>query len=188
LADGSEYSGDYGLTVEQLTDWHRERWHLLAQSGADLLACETIPTLLEAQAFLRLMDETPETAVWLSFSCKDDQAIWDGTAVETCIQTVAHHPNLIAVGVNCTAPRFVPNLIKTMHELTEKPLIAYPNSGERYAPDSKEWFGESIPASFGTYSKEWRRMGTAVIGGCCRTTPEHIRQIRDRFPVRKEQT
>lgn len=187
LADGSEYSGQYGLNSTQLADWHRERWHLLASSGADLLACETIPSFAEVEAYLQLASETEETAVWLAFSCADDKTIWDGTPIEQCVRAADEQPNVVAIGVNCTAPRYIPDLIKTMHPLTKKPLIAYPNSGELYNPETKSWLGDSDPAAFGTVSKEWRRMGTAVIGGCCRTTPAHIRQVRDRFrSVRSE--
>lgn len=181
LADGSEYSGAYGLDAKALAAWHRERWHLLAQSGAELLACETIPSFAEAQAYGMLMNETAETAVWLAFSCKNEREIWDGTPIEQCVTAVIDNPQLIAIGVNCTAPRHIPQLIKTIHRLTEKPIIVYPNSGESYNAQTKSWHGQSHPAEFGTFSKEWRRMGAAVIGGCCRTTPAHIRQIRDRF-------
>ncbi|MEM7336088.1 MAG: homocysteine S-methyltransferase, partial [Chloroflexota bacterium] len=175
------YTGNYGLNQGELTAWHRERWHLLASSGADLLACETIPSFPEALAYLDLLSETPETAVWFSFSCRNGAEISDGTPVEEVVTAVAAHPQVVAIGVNCTAPRYIPDLIKTMHQLTKKPIVVYPNSGEAYDAERKEWHGESIPAEFGTFSKEWRKMGAAIIGGCCRTTPAHIRQIRDRF-------
>lgn len=181
LANGSEYTGDYGLSQAELVNWHRERWHLLANSGADILACETIPSFPEAMAYLELLEETPKTAVWLSFSCRSGSEISDGTPVDEVVTAVADHPQVVALGVNCTAPRFIPELIKRMHVLTKKPIVVYPNSGESYDAERKVWHGESIPAEFGTFSKEWRKMGAAVIGGCCRTTPAHIRQIRDRF-------
>lgn len=181
LADGSEYSGDYGLSQAELADWHRQRWRVLAHSGADLLACETIPSLPEALAYLDLLAETPETAVWLAFSCRNEAEIWDGTAVSECITATATHPQVVALGINCTAPRYVPQLIKTIQQHTTKPIIVYPNSGEQYEVENKQWLGQSIPAEFGTFSKEWRKLGAGLIGGCCRTTPAHIRQIRDRF-------
>ncbi len=57
LADGSEYRGDYGLSRAALTDFHRRRWEVLAHSGADVLLCETIPTLVEARALAALARE-----------------------------------------------------------------------------------------------------------------------------------
>ena len=55
----------------------------------------------------------------------------------------------------------------------------------RILVDEKRWLGEAIPAEFGTYSREWRKLGAGLIGGCCRTTPNHIRQISDRFRKRQ---
>jgi homocysteine S-methyltransferase len=88
---------------------------------------------------------------------------------------------IVAIGINCTAPRYIPDLIRTAAAITTKPIIVYPNSGEVYDPVAKQWGGESEPSEFGTFSREWRKLGATVIGGCCRTTPAHIRQIRDRF-------
>jgi homocysteine S-methyltransferase len=185
LADGSEYSGKYDLGEDALYTWHRPRWYTLAETEADLLACETIPSFAETRALLRLVDDG-ETAVWFSFSCRDGQHIHDGTPLANCIAHVAKHPQVVAVGVNCTAPQFIPSLIHIMRDTTIKPILVYPNSGETYDATSKRWLGESEPAEFGTYSREWRKLGAALIGGCCRTGPDHIRQIRDRVRVLHE--
>ena len=182
LADGSEYSGAYGLSVNQLMTWHRPRWHLLAGSGADILAAETIPSAAEAVALANLCAETPETAVWVSFSCVDGQHLSDGTPVETAVAQVAEAAQVVAVGINCTPPRYVSELVRRIHAVTDKAVLAYPNSGEQYDVTEKSWQGERDPAAFGTLAREWRKLGTAVLGGCCRTTPAHIRQLRDRFP------
>lgn len=184
LADGSEYTGQYDLDEAALPAWHRPRWQVLAESDADLLACETIPSFPEARALLKLVDETPETAVWFSFSCRDGRHINDGTPLADCVAHVAGHAQVVAVGINCTSPQYVPSLIEIVRTTTQKPIIVYPNSGESYNIDNKQWIGESIPAEFGTFSREWRKLGAALIGGCCRTGPEHIRQIRDRFPIK----
>src|SRR5579884_482415 len=73
LADGSEYRGDYGLSEEELCAFHRPRLAMLASSGADLLACETIPCLEEALALAELLSELPEAGAWISLSCRDEQ-------------------------------------------------------------------------------------------------------------------
>jgi homocysteine S-methyltransferase len=78
LHDGSEYRGDYGLTVQQLIDWHRPRLEILADSGADLIACETIPCLAEGEALVKLLAEFPQTFAWLSFSCRDEFRLCHG--------------------------------------------------------------------------------------------------------------
>lgn len=180
LADGSEYTGAYDLDEAGLVDWHRPRWEILTQSGADLLACETIPSLPEAHALRRLLLATPSMPAWMSFACQDGRRISDGTPLAKCVQLLNDVPNLIAVGINCTPPRFLPDLITAVQAHTNKLIIVYPNSGERYDPETKTWLGQSDPSEFGTISREWRKMGALLVGGCCRTGPAHIQQIRDR--------
>lgn len=175
LANGAEYTGDYDLDEDGLTDWHRERWHLLAGSEADLLACETIPSYTEARALKRLLAETPEMRAWVSFSCRDGEHINDGTPLKEAAALFAGDPQMIAVGVNCTAPRHIPSLIG---HIKGKPAMVYPNSGELWDAASRTWLGLADPVEFGQAAAEWNAAGAAFVGGCCRTTPEHIRQIR----------
>ncbi len=186
LADGSEYRGDYDLDEDGLTAWHRRRWHILAGTRADLLACETIPSFAEARAQVRLLQETPARMAWFSFSCRDGSRISDGTPLAECAAYLDQFEQVAAVGINCTPPRFLPDLIQAIFPVTKKPIIVYPNSGETYDVARKHWHGESVPAEFGTMSREWRKLGASGLGGCCRTRPAHIQQIRDRFSGRGE--
>ena len=181
LADGSEYTGDYNLDEEGLVAWHRRRWHILAASGADILACETIPSHSESKALVRLMAETPEMPVWVSFSCRDGRHINDGTPIAEPAAFLDTIDQVVAVGINCTPPSHIPSLIREVRAVTQKPVVVYPNSGETYDAVRKVWQGQSVPAEFGTFSREWRKEGAALIGGCCRAGPAHIRQIADRM-------
>jgi homocysteine S-methyltransferase len=74
----------------------------------------------------------------------------------------------------------LPELITAVQTNTNKHIIVYPNSGEQYDPETNQWLGQSNPSEFGTISREWRKMGALLVGGCCRTGPAHIQQIRDR--------
>jgi len=181
LADGSEYTGNYGLNEDELVAWHRRRWRILTGSGADILACETIPSHSEARALARLAAETPEMPLWMSFSCRDGRSLNDGTPIAQAAAFLDSVEQVVAVGVNCTPPRFIPSLIRELRAATTRSIVVYPNSGETYDPARKIWLGQSVPAEFGTFSREWRKEGAALIGGCCRTTPAHIRQIADRM-------
>lgn len=174
LANGAEYTGDYDLDEDGLADWHRDRWHILAGSGADLLACETIPSYAEARALGRLLAETPGIRAWVSFSCRDGEHISDGTPLKEAAALFAGDPQVIAVGVNCTAPRHIPSLIG---RIEGKPVMVYPNSGETWDAANRRWLGLADPAEFGAAAAGWHAAGSAFVGGCCRTTPEHIRQI-----------
>ena len=68
-ADGSEYTGEYGLSDDELLDFHEGRWRILAESAADLMGCETIPSLQETEVLLELLRRTPDRWAWMSFSC-----------------------------------------------------------------------------------------------------------------------
>ncbi|MCT9930145.1 homocysteine S-methyltransferase [Planotetraspora sp. A-T 1434] len=172
LANGAEYTGDYDLDEEGLVDWHRDRFELLASAGADLLACETIPSLDEARALATLLRETPSAQAWVTFSCRDGEHVSDGTPFKECAAVFADLPQVIAVGVNCTAPRFVPSLIGN------GATIVYPNSGETWDAANQRWLGLADPVEYGEAAAQWRDMGAEHIGGCCRTTPDHIREVR----------
>ena len=84
---------------------------------------------------------------------------------------------MAAVGVNCTSPEYVADLLRHMRERTDKPLLAYPNSGERYEAITKRWSGSQAAAPFSEMARTWYQAGARLIGGCCRTTPDDIRAI-----------
>jgi homocysteine S-methyltransferase len=179
LADGSEYRGNYGLSQEELMDFHRPRMKALIAAGADLLACETIPCLVEAQALARLLDEFQNIQAWISFSCGDEIHVNEGQKLGDCVRQIEASPFVAALGVNCTSPKYIPSLIREAAKATGKPMLVYPNSGEHYDASKNDWDGQPVHESFSEEAKEWRRAGARMIGGCCRTTPEDIREIAD---------
>lgn len=177
LADGSEYRGNYGLSEQQLMDFHRPRMKALIEAGAEMLACETIPCLIEAQALVRLLDEFQSIPAWISFSCRDEIHVNEGQRLEECVRLVEGNPFVAAVGVNCTSPNYVPSLIREARKATAKPVLVYPNSGETYDAHMNDWDGNPVYESFGEEAQEWYKAGARLIGGCCRTTPQDIQDI-----------
>jgi homocysteine S-methyltransferase len=179
LADGSEYRGDYGLSDAALIDFHRPRLAALVAAGPDMIACETIPCLQEARVLARLLAEFPHVSAWISFSARDEAHICHGEPLADCAVLLDQYPQVVALGVNCTAPAFIPALIQAARGATSKPLLVYPNSGEVYDPATYSWHGESSCETFGEQSRQWYAAGARIIGGCCRTTPAHIRTLAD---------
>ena len=177
LAHGEEYSGNYGLAKKELMDFHRPRMKALIEAGADLLACETIPSLLEAQALVELLKEFPDASAWISFSARDENHTSEGQIFAECVKLLEGSPQVAAIGINCTSPKYIPRLIGAARKVTDKPLLTYPNSGETYDPDKMDWKDHAVTASFGEQAREWYAAGTRLIGGCCRTSPEDIRVI-----------
>jgi homocysteine S-methyltransferase len=179
LADGSEYTGDYRVSCRDLEAFHLERVQLLAQTEADLLAFETIPSLLEALAITNLLSACGNPPAWISFSCRDGEHLSDGTVVvEAAERVFAHYPDLVAVGVNCTAPRHVESVLGGFARHCDTALIAYPNSGEGWDAEERKWIAEHDATAFSDYAKRWIDAGANLIGGCCRTSPSHITGLR----------
>ncbi len=176
LHDGSEYRGDYTLTVDELIAFHRPRMKVLIDAGAELIACETIPNWTEGQALARLITEFPGVFMWISFSAKDGEHISSGERFMDCVNVLSDHPQVAAVGINCTPPEYITALVTAAARETCKPILAYPNSGEVYDADTKTWHGQSC-GDFSQQAREWVAAGAKGIGGCCRTTPEHIREL-----------
>jgi homocysteine S-methyltransferase len=178
LADGSEYRGRYALSDAALRDFHRTRIEVLAAAGADLLACETIPSLSEALSLAAVLEEFPATFAWLSFSCRDGMHTSEGQEIGDCVARLEDYPQIAAIGVNCTAPAYIGSLLQRMRARTQKPLLVYPNSGESYDANHKEWHGNPAALPFAELAHGWYRDGARLIGGCCRTTPADIAAIR----------
>lgn len=185
LADGSEYTGDYELDEGALVDFHRRRLEVLSAAGADLLALETIPSAVEARALARLLGEVPGPPAWLSFCCRDDRRLGDGSDLAATVATLGGGERIAAFGVNCVAPRHVPGLIACLRGATEKPIAVYPNSGEAWDAAARRWTDRARPLDLGVAVVEWRRAGARLIGGCCRTGPRDVRAIRTRLLGRK---
>ncbi len=176
LADGSEYRGNYSLSEEQLMDFHRRRLQTLVEAEPDLLACETLPCFSEARALVRLLAENPGISAWISFTAKDGQQTCNGDKIRDCAAWLNDFDQVAAIGINCTAPRYVTTLIKEISSATDKPIIVYPNSGEHYDPLSKQWRpGDN--GDFAALAKQWLADGARIVGGCCRTAPKDIRAI-----------
>ncbi|XP_042410020.1 homocysteine S-methyltransferase 2-like [Zingiber officinale] len=120
LADGSEYSGNYGqeITVEIVKDFHRRRLEVLSEAGADIIAFETIPNKLEAQAYVELLLECDtKIPAWFSFTSKDGINVVSGDSMAECVSLADSCNKVVAIGINCTAPRFIHNLILSIKKL-----------------------------------------------------------------------
>jgi homocysteine S-methyltransferase len=178
LADGSEYVGNYALDDDALVAWHRPRFAVLANSGADLLACETIPCGAEARAFLRLLSEHRDARAWISFAARDGAHIASGERFADLARECGAHPQVVAVGINCTAPQHVASLIRDARAATDAAIVVYPNSGETYDAVSHGWLPGVECASFADAAERWLDAGATIVGGCCRTSPDDIRAVR----------
>ena len=177
LADGSEYHGNYGISEETLREFHEHRISLLDHSNADILACETIPSFKETIVLANILKDMNKQT-WVSFSCKDEFHINDGTPIEDCVDILSDHPNIFAIGVNCTSPKYISGLVKAIKpKIKDKRIIVYPNSGDVYNAETKVWSELSSSEQLLDQAKEWINLGVDIIGGCCRIGPKDIKSL-----------
>lgn len=179
LHNGAEFHGRYEIGFEALVAFHAERLAAVAETEADLVALETVPSLEEAQAMLAALARYPALRGWLSFTCRDRERVAHGERLAECAARLDCAPQIVAVGVNCTQPRFVASLIAEAKSASGKPIFVYPNSGETWDAATRRWQGRSNMAGYGALASAWFWAGAQAVGGCCRTTPAHIRAVRD---------
>ena len=174
LGGGQEYTGRYGLSVGQLRDWHRPRLEVLAGAGADLLAIETLPDADEAEALAGLAREL-DLPCWLSYTIAGDRTR-AGQPLAEAFAVAAGVPQILAVGVNCCAPADVAAAIAVARQVTGKPVVAYPNSGESWDGPRRQWEGRREPTAFSA-AASWVAEGARIVGGCCRVRPADISRL-----------
>jgi homocysteine S-methyltransferase len=190
LADGSEYRGDYGATMskEDLKAFHRPRIAALLEAGADVLACETIPSVFEIEALCELLEvDFPTAWAWISVTVRDAAHLSDGTSLDEVCQTLKRNNRIVAVGANCIPLVSTNAVLEVLAPAISLPLVAYPNSGETWNAETREWYvadgrgkDEGSSGSVDKVAKcalLWYGTGARLIGGCCRTGPEDIREI-----------
>ncbi|MFC9147572.1 homocysteine S-methyltransferase, partial [Streptomyces bacillaris] len=173
LADGSEYRGRYGLTVRELERFHRPRMAAFAEAGPDVLALETVPDIDEAEAVVRVAEETG-LPYWLSYSVAGGRTR-AGQPLEEAFAVAAGRDRAVAVGVNCCDPAEAEEAVRVAAEVTGKPVVVYPNSGEGWDAEGRGWTGR--PTFAPERVRAWTGAGARLVGGCCRVGPEHIEEL-----------
>jgi len=172
LGDGSEFNGCYDLPWSEVRRFHRERIEVLADTGPDLFAIETIPSGTEAEIILEELQACTSTPAWVSFTCQDHKRTWSGEALAQAVSRLNAAP-LLAVGVNCTAPHLVSPLLESLASVSSIPLLAYPNRGGRW--DSLQgWQGINPALDWPVLVPQWLARGASWIGGCCGVGPAEI--------------
>lgn len=189
LGGGQEYAGDYvdprwmgrnggGLSVAELRRFHRPRLEALASAGPDVMACETIPALAEAEALVAELVGL-DLPGWLSLTTVTEAdgrvRTRHGEDAAEAFALVRDVPQVIAVGVNCTDPREVVPAVRLAAEVSGKPIVVYPNSGESWDAATRRWYGE--PGFAPEDVLAWRAAGARLIGGCCRVGPDQVAGI-----------
>lgn len=168
LADGSEYRGDYGVSAAVLEDFHLRQAEALWRAGPDLLAFETVPSRVEAEAIVRALERLGRPPAWISFSVRDAASLSAGDRIAEALTAVGREVG--AVGLNCAAPALLAAALRPV----DAEVLVYPNSGEVWSAAARAWSGSSASDDRAATVAAFRAAGATVIGGCCRTTPADI--------------
>jgi homocysteine S-methyltransferase len=168
------YSPDLVPPQAQVEAEHSEMATNLASAGADLILIETMNTIREAKAAARSARATGLPFV-VSFVLRTDGNLFSGEPLEQAVEAVSPHaPDLM--GINCTPSTMITEALLKLQGLTAIPVSGYGNIGHVEDIVGWETTEDVSPAGYGALAARWAKMGIRMIGGCCGTGPEHIRQ------------
>lgn len=166
------------LMFEDLVDVYKEQAKIIADAGADLFVVETMMSLQECRAAVLAIREVCDLPVMVSLTYNEDGRTLYGTDPVTAV-VVMQSLGADAVGMNCsTGPEAMLEPIAKMAEYATIPLLAKPNAGMPELIDGQTVFNVE-PEEFAEVGKKLVEEGAAIIGGCCGTTPEHIRALKE---------
>lgn len=184
--DGSEYTGAYlsSMTREALAAWHLPRVTALVKAGADFIAGETLPCWREALAVLDAVTSAGGFCpVWISFSLRDAVHLASGETIQAAVRMLRQHElysrgRLFAVGFNCCEPGLVQGALEQVRAVSrDLPVVAYPNSGEKWDGEQHCWQGQPVQLTADLLAS-WLRLGLVAVGGCCRADAAAVAHIR----------
>jgi homocysteine S-methyltransferase len=182
LREGQEYTGEYGaIELPELEAFHERRLRVLLAAQPDLIACETIPRADEAALLAGLLDRLDAPPSWISFTCRDGRSTCFGDRFEDAVAAVASSRSVAAVGVNCTAPAHVAELLRRAASVTDLPLIAYPNSGRVWDGNERGWLTLGTDHLPPEAVSEWVDAGAQLVGGCCGIGPAAIAEVASSY-------
>jgi homocysteine S-methyltransferase len=176
LADGSEYTGRYGVSAARLREFHAPRLELLAASDPDLFAVETIPDADEAEVLVSLLDQL-DVPAWFSYSVRGPSTS-AGQSLAEAYAVLAGCRSLIAAGVNCSDQADVLGAVRAAVAATGLPAVTYPNRGGSWNSETKQWeYAGPLDLDL---VESWVTAGARFVGGCCGTAPADIEQLAER--------
>ncbi len=168
--------GDYSF--DELVDVFKEQIKAGAEAGADLILIETMSDTKEAKAAVVAAQEVCDLPVIVSMTYQADGRTLLGTPPEVSA-AIFEGFGVAAIGANCSlGPESFVDLIRRTAEITDTPIIVYANAGLPVLKDGKTYYPEP-PETFKKYAVEFVKAGANIIGGCCGTTPEHIKAIKE---------
>lgn len=168
------------LQFEDLIDVYKEQIRYMVEAGVDLLVVETMMSLQETRAAVIAAKETCDLPVMVTLTFESDGRTLFGTDALTAA-VVLESLGADAVGLNCsTGPDKMVELIKSIAGAVDIPIIAKPNAGLPYVKDGMTCYDMDAD-TFAGHMKSIIEAGATILGGCCGTTPQFIKSIKDAY-------
>lgn len=165
------------MEFEELISVYKEQARVIDKAGADLFVVETMMSLQETRAALIAIREVSDLPVLVSMTFEPDGRTLYGTPPE-CIGPVLEGLGADCIGVNCSAgPDKMTGLVDTIYHYTSLPVMAKPNNGLPQLIEGKTVY-PTTPEEFARQARALALNGARVLGGCCGSTPEHIRALK----------
>ena len=175
------------LMFEHLVHLYKEQASILDHAGADLFVVETMMSLQECRAAVIAIKEVSDLPIMVTLSYNEDGRTLFGTPPETAV-VVLQSLGVDAIGINCsTGPMEMVELVEKMAQYSTVPILAKPNAGLPELEDDKTVY-KMTPQEFADAAVALVNAGASIVGGCCGTTPEHIKALSDavrELPIRK---
>jgi S-methylmethionine-dependent homocysteine/selenocysteine methylase len=169
------YRPDLVPDTDTLCTEHYENLINLSDAGADIFLPETMNSVREISAVLNQIHKTGKEYL-ISMICKNANELLSGESIKDAVNIIdKFSPS--AVMVNCIHPSLGEDLLKTLKNLTDKPLGIYANIGEAEYEKGTRFETDLTPSGYFNYAVKWKKAGAVIIGGCCGTTPEYISKI-----------
>lgn len=164
------------LMFEELVDVYKEQARILDDEGVDLFVVETMMSLQESRAAVIAIREVSDLPIMVSLTYNEDGRTLFGTTPEVAV-VVLQSLGADVIGVNCsTGPAEMAPLVAKMAEYATIPILAKPNNGFPELIDGKTIY-RTTPEEFAQAGVSLVEAGAAIVGGCCGTTPAHIRAL-----------
>ena len=168
------------ISFERAYDIFRRQMVTGEKSGADLILIETISDLYEAKAAVLAAKENTNLPVFCTMTFQEDGRTFIGCDPLTAVITL-QGLGVDALGVNCSlGPELLGPVVETMLKYSRLPVIMQPNAGLPVFHDGQSVY-EPLPEQFAARIVEMMRRGVRIAGGCCGTTPEYIRMIKEQL-------
>lgn len=165
-------------TYEKAMERYKEQMRYLVEAGVDVILMETMTSMDEAMAALEAAQQVCDLPVLCSMTIDADGSIYAGGHIFEAAETL-QEMGADAVGINCSVgPEQLVSIVEGLNQRLHIPMIVKPNAGMPKISDTGEASYDMTPECFGRSMKVLLEKGAKIVGGCCGTTPDYIRELK----------